>query len=1147
MKHLNFFSKSSSRSCGHSSVTLASTVGSPSAHRRGAMLRLLSVLAIILTIGVGNVWGGNNTPAPAGTYNLVTNASNLAAGDVIIITSTTTSGTGYAISTTQNNNNRGQASVTISNNAITIPANNSTVQGITLEAGTTNGTLSFKVGDNGYLYAASSNNNYLKTESTKSANSSWTISISNNNATVTAQGTNSRKLMRHNSSSSLFACYETTTSTGTAVRIYKKAVETKTLSSITITGDLLDKTYEESDDLDYAGLTATGTYSDASTKDITSEVEWSFSPTLTTEVTSVTVTATVGNISGNKTINEITVTQHVVTPGTYDIVPSNALWGTSFNGSVSGTDTYSGTQNDITLTYAKGSGSYRYINDSQTRFYPNNTLVISVPAGFVINSVVFTGSTWPNAMSANVGTMSDSKNWSGKAQSITFTGGGSSNNNQCTKITVTYEAACTELGQINGSISWTQTTATVTWDKKADVGNWAVTYKTDAGSETSTNVTITSPDPDASHKRAVITGLTPNTHYTIYVKATNATGYCETAKTWDYNGTTNAPYTITYKDKGNVNFSGTHESGYPTTHVYGTATTLKSATKTGYDFSGWFTAQDCSGSAITEVSSSQNANITLYAKWTAHQHTLTWNFNEGGTSSSSYTTGGTKDYGSTITYPANNTMSKVGYTFANWTSSPSGNPTTMPDADLTITANWTANANTAYTVKHYKQKLDGTYDATPDETDNLAGTTAASVTPARKSYDGFTAPAGQLVTILADGSLVVEYQYTRNSYTLAWDANGGDALSGDYSSGSIKFGAAITAPTTPTKTNFLFSGWHDGTSVVTPATTMPAGALTYTAQWVADNKWGVSITAPENGTITVSWTDGEGDHSFTSGSQEIDKNAEISITAVAANGYSAPAKVVVNDGELNNGGQMTLTSSIVISATFSLQTYTITYNLDEGTNHGDNPANYNITSSDISLGAPSKIGYTFLGWYNNSDLAEGHKVTGTAIASGSTGNKEFWAKWQINSHTLVWDLDGGSIQTAGTAAGSVNYGTALVAPIVSKTGYTFNGWSPSVDATMPDNDVTYIAQWNVNSYSVTWMISGNEWTTDGQSSVNYGSSVTDLPTPPDPADYCGDKFMGWTTDAVFTLNTSPLYTSAGAFPNATGAQTFYAVFADYTK
>ena len=61
MKHLNFSTKSGSQSCGHSSVTLASTVGSPSGHRRGAMLKLLSVLVLVLTVGVGQMWGENFT------------------------------------------------------------------------------------------------------------------------------------------------------------------------------------------------------------------------------------------------------------------------------------------------------------------------------------------------------------------------------------------------------------------------------------------------------------------------------------------------------------------------------------------------------------------------------------------------------------------------------------------------------------------------------------------------------------------------------------------------------------------------------------------------------------------------------------------------------------------------------------------------------------------------------------------------------------------------------------------------------------------------------------------------------------------------------------------------------------------------------
>lgn len=73
---------------------------------------------------------------------------------------------------------------------------------------------------------------------------------------------------------------------------------------------------------------------------------------------------------------------------------------------------------------------------------------------------------------------------------------------------------------------------------------------------------------------------------------------------------------ITYKDKGDVTFSGTHDAGYPTEHFYGADTTLKSATKDGYIFEGWFTTSDCSGVAVTTLGAAVfTSDITLYAKW----------------------------------------------------------------------------------------------------------------------------------------------------------------------------------------------------------------------------------------------------------------------------------------------------------------------------------------------------------------------------------------------------------------------------------------------------------------------------------------------------------------------------------------------------
>lgn len=135
------------------------------------------------------------------TWTLVTDVNNLAVGDQVVIVA---SASNNALSTTQNSNNRGQASVSKSGNTITF---GSDVQILTLETGNTTGTYAFNTGS-GYLYAASSSKNYLRTETTLSANSSWTISITSAGvATVKANGTNTRNWMRYNSSSSIFSCY----------------------------------------------------------------------------------------------------------------------------------------------------------------------------------------------------------------------------------------------------------------------------------------------------------------------------------------------------------------------------------------------------------------------------------------------------------------------------------------------------------------------------------------------------------------------------------------------------------------------------------------------------------------------------------------------------------------------------------------------------------------------------------------------------------------------------------------------------------------------------------------------------------------------------------------------------------------------------
>ena len=149
-----------------------------------------------------------------GLWLLVTDASDLVAGDQIVVAA---SEANVALSTNQKSNNRGQVDVTKNGNSLVI---NDNVQVITLETGTKAGTYAFNVG-NGYLYAASSSSNHLKTETTLSDNSSWAITITDEGvASVVAQGENTRNVMQYNETSNLFACYSSASQK--PIALYKK-------------------------------------------------------------------------------------------------------------------------------------------------------------------------------------------------------------------------------------------------------------------------------------------------------------------------------------------------------------------------------------------------------------------------------------------------------------------------------------------------------------------------------------------------------------------------------------------------------------------------------------------------------------------------------------------------------------------------------------------------------------------------------------------------------------------------------------------------------------------------------------------------------------------------------------------------------------
>jgi len=154
----------------------------------------------ILTIGMSEA---KRVASDVVEYVLVEDASTITAGDQIIIVAKDYN---YALSTEQKDNNRGAASVVKSEKMIVNPS--ADVQVLTVEAGTISGTFAFNTGS-GYLYAASSNSNNLKTKKTLDDNGSWSITITDEVATIVANGDYSRNVLQYYNSggSTLFSCY----------------------------------------------------------------------------------------------------------------------------------------------------------------------------------------------------------------------------------------------------------------------------------------------------------------------------------------------------------------------------------------------------------------------------------------------------------------------------------------------------------------------------------------------------------------------------------------------------------------------------------------------------------------------------------------------------------------------------------------------------------------------------------------------------------------------------------------------------------------------------------------------------------------------------------------------------------------------------
>lgn len=275
-------------------------------------------------------------------------------------------------------------------------------------------------------------------------------------------------------------------------------------------------------------------------------------------------------------------------------------------------------------------------------------------------------------------------------------------------------------------------------------------------------------------------------------------------------------------------------------------------------------------------------------------------------------------------------------------------------------------------------------------------------------------------------------------------------------------GSTLSLSATPA-TGYQFVNWTVGETVI---------STTATATYVMPDQ-NVSVTAnfkPNKYTVTFV-VDGE-----TVQSEELDFGTAITAPAdPEKTGYTFKGWDKAVDATVP-------ASDVTYTAVFTVNSYEVKFTV-EGEDYSKSTLEYGATITTPA--EPTKTGHTFSGWTTDNTVPA-HDVT-------------YNGTWTVNMYNVTFNSDNGTENIVNTQ----EYGSVITAPAdPEKTGYTFNGWSPSVtDATVPANDITFTALWNINSYKATFIIDGVE----SSSNIEYGAEIT-APTNTSKEGY---TFKGW--------------------------------------
>jgi hypothetical protein len=395
--------------------------------------------------------------------------------------------------------------------------------------------------------------------------------------------------------------------------------------------------------------------------------------------------------------------------------------------------------------------------------------------------------------------------------------------------------------------------------------------------------------------------------------------------------------------------------------------------------------------------------------------------------------------------------------------------------------------------------------------------------------DGSTANPRTDTNVTAN--ITVSASFAINTYTLTYTAGANGTITGT-SPQTVNSGADGTPVTATPNSGYHFVQWSDG-STANPRTDTNVTANISVSASFAINTYTLTYTAGANGTIT--------------GTSPQTVNHGANGTAVTATPNAGYHFVQWSDGSTANPRTDTnVTANISVSASFAINTYTLTYTAGaNGTITGTSPQTVNSGANGTPVTATPNSGYHFVQW---SDGATANPRTDTNV----TANITVSASFAINTYTLTYTA-GANGTIAGTSPQTVNHG-ANGTPVTAtpNSGYHFVQWSdastanPRTDTNVTAN-VSVTASFAIDTFTVSATSGGNGTITPASQSVNYNGVANFTVTPAlgyHVASVTGDTCtvthgsgLNWSSSAItancavsatFAINTFTVTASAGA-------------------